>query len=64
MGANVRHELFVALHLKIAHHFFKAFARVCFKQSEDPGAFGATPVPKTLFNPHQFSTHGGNGPLF
>jgi hypothetical protein len=60
----VRYKLIVALHLKIAHHFFKGFARVRFRQIEDPGAFGATPVPKTLFDPHQFSTHGGSGPLF
>ena len=52
-------ELSVALQLKVPHHFIERLANGRARRVEDPGAFGATPTPKTLlFNPYQFPTHG------
>ena len=59
IGANMRGKLFVALRLKVPHHFIERFPGGRARRVEDPGAFGATKAPKTLlFNPYQLPTHG------
>ena len=59
LGANMGCKLLVALQLKVPLRFIERFASGRARRVEDPGAFGATPTPKTLlFNPYQLPTHG------
>jgi len=57
--ANMQCKLLVALRLKVPHHFIERLASGRAGSLEDPGAFGATKIPKTpLFNPYQLPIHG------
>jgi len=59
IGANMQRKLLVALQFKVPHRFIEGFASGRARRIEDPGAFGATPTPKTLlFNPYQLPAHG------
>jgi hypothetical protein len=58
IGANVQGKRFVALHLKVAHHFIERLASGRARRVEDPSAFGAAKTPKTrLFYPYQLLAH-------
>jgi len=58
-GANMQCERFVALQLKVPHHFIERYARGRSRRLEPPATFGAAKSTKMLlFNPHQFPAHG------
>jgi len=58
-GANMQCERFVALQLKVPHHFIERCARGRSRRFEPPATFGAAKSTKILLlNPHQFSAHG------
>jgi hypothetical protein len=59
IGAGMQCKLLVALPLEIFHRFVERLARGRARSVENPGAFGATPTPKTpLFDPYQLPSHG------
>jgi hypothetical protein len=58
IGANMQRELFVAPHLKVAHHLIDGCAIRRAGRAEDPSAFGATKTLKTrLLDPCQRPAH-------
>src|ERR1700687_4112097 len=58
IGANMQRELFVALHLEVAHHFIERCASRRSSRFEAPSTFRATKTPKPLlFNPCQLPAH-------
>jgi hypothetical protein len=59
IGANMQGKLFVALQLKVPHHFIEGCAGERTRRLEPPPTFGATKTPKTLLlNPYQLPAHG------
>jgi hypothetical protein len=59
IGANMQCELFVALQLKVAHHFIERCPGERTRRFEPPATFGATKTSKTLLlNPYQLPAHG------
>jgi hypothetical protein len=67
IGADMQCKLFVALQLKVPHHFTERIASERARGLEDPAAYGATPTRRTLLlNPYQLPTCGFSsspGPL-
>jgi hypothetical protein len=56
IGANMQRKLLVALQLKVPRRFMERFASGRARRVEDPGAFGATPTPKTvMFDPYKLT---------
>jgi hypothetical protein len=59
IGANMRRELFVALHLKDAHHFIEGSPRERTRRLEPPLAFGATKTTEPrILDPYKLPDHG------
>jgi len=59
IGANMQCKLFVALQLKVAHHFIERCPGERTRRFEPPATFGATKTSKTLLlNPYQLPAHG------
>jgi len=56
LGAHMGCKLLVALQLKVLLRFIERFASGRARRVEDPGAFGATPAPKTvMFDPYELT---------
>jgi len=59
IGANMGCKPFVALQLKVPHHFIERVAGGRARRLESPATFGATKTPKALLvDPYQLPTHG------
>ena len=52
----MQRKLLVALQLKVPHRFIERPASGRARRVKDPGAFGATPTPKTgMFDPYELT---------